>query len=246
MIGPFAVIESGATVASGCEIGAHAIIRACATLEEGVKVDSFSVIGGVPQDLHFDPATRTGVLVGKNTILREYVTIHRATVPGTQTKVGADCLIMANAHVAHDCVLDESVIMANNVMLAGHVTIGKGAFISGGSGIHQHVRIGERAIIGILSRISRDVPPFCMMVERDHLVGLNMVGLRRANFSREEISEIKRHFHTIYDGGGSPHDKAAAIPDAEIVCASASRFVNFFKTGTRGFAQRTGKPETED
>ncbi|MFA5257832.1 MAG: acyl-ACP--UDP-N-acetylglucosamine O-acyltransferase [Opitutales bacterium] len=244
-VGPYAVIESGATVASGCEVAAHAIIRSGTTLEEGVKVDSFAVIGGLPQDLHFDPATRTGVLVGRNTLIREHVTIHRATKAGQNTRVGSNCLLMATCHVAHDCALGDGVILANAVLMGGHVTIGNGAFIGGNAAIHQNVRVGERAMLSMVSRISMDVPPFCMMAERDRLAGLNIVGLRRAGFSREEISEIKRHFHTIYDADGSPRDHAAAIPEEDITCDAARRFIDFFKDGKRGFAHR-GKAATED
>lgn len=244
-IGPFAIVESGATIGSGCVMAASSIIRSGVVLGSKVHVDSFAVIGGLPQDLHFDPATNSGVEIGSGTMIREHVTIHRATKPHGMTRVGANCLLMATCHIAHDCVVGDDAVIANQTMLAGHVQIGSGAFIGGNSAIHQFVRVGDRVMMSGNSALTRDVPPFCMIAERDHLVGLNIVGLRRAGFTRDEIAEIKKLFHTVFDSSGSPKDKAAAIPEEDIHFACGHKFVDFFKSGKRGFLHKFDAETTE-
>jgi UDP-N-acetylglucosamine acyltransferase len=239
-VGPYAVVESGAVIGAGCRMEAHSVVRRGAVLEEGVVVDCSAVVGGLPQDLHFDPATPSGVVVGRGTVIREHVTIHRATVPGTTTKVGAGCLLMATCHVAHDCQLGDGVILANAVLMGGHVSIGAGAFIGGTAAIHQHVRIGPRAMISGVSRITRDVPPFCMVAERDHLVGLNIVGLRRAGFTRNQIAQIKACYHAIFDEVGNARAKAAAFPTDMATEETTRLFLDFFCGGKRGFVQPGG------
>lgn len=245
-IGPFAIVESGAIIGPGCILEANAIVRKGTTLGAKVRVDCFSVIGGLPQDLHFDPATNSGVEIGSGTAIREHVTVHRSTQPNGMTRVGANCLLMATCHIAHDCVVGDDVVIANGTMLGGHVQIGSGAFIGGNTSIHQHVRVGDRVMAGGQSGFSMDIPPFCMAAERNHLVGLNIVGLRRAGFSRDEIAEIKHLFHLVYDTPGSPKDKAAAIPEDEIRHACGHKFVNFFKSGKRAFLHKFDETPREE
>jgi len=228
-IAPCAVVEAGAVVGPGCRIGAHAVIHAGARLAANVFVDCHATVGGLPQDNHFDPATKSYDEIGEGTSVRESATVHRATTPGGATRVGAKCLLMANAHVGHDCVVEDGAILANNVMLAGFVSVGAGTFVGGGAGIHQHLRIGERAMIGGLARVTLDVPPFCIMAERDRLSGLNLVGLRRSGFSREDIAELKKLFHDLLASGKNPREAALALPDAELSRDCGRRFVEFLR-----------------
>ena len=237
-IGPYAIVEKGAIVGSGCILAAGAIIRSGTRLAENVRVDSYSVIGGIPQDLHFDPKTKSGVEVGAGTVIREHVTVHCATSEGGVTKVGAKCLLMATCHIAHDCTVGDGVVIANGVMLAGHVEIGDGAVVGGNSAIHQFVRVGTHVMLSGQSAFTRDVPPYCLAALRDHLAGLNLVGLRRSGFTREEIAELKELFHLVFDNGGSPRDNAAAIPADKILYDCGRLFVDFFKTGKRGFLRK--------
>jgi UDP-N-acetylglucosamine acyltransferase len=234
-IGQHAVVEKGAIVGNGCKIGANAIVHCGVILGDNVTLDVGAVVGGLPQDIHFDPATKSGVSIGEGSVLREYVTVHRATTPGSNTSIGKNCYLMANAHIAHDCIVGDGAIIANAVLLAGFVTIGGGAFVGGAACFHQHVRVGERCMVGGMAGVTRDLPPFCMSAERDRLVGLNIVGLRRAGLTREEIAEIKKLFHLVYDAGGSPRDKALAIAPSEVAHDCGKRFVEFFKSGKRGF-----------
>jgi len=245
-IHPTAIIEEGATLGHDCVIHAHALITRHSTLDDGVVVHPFAVIGGDPQDLGFDPTTRSEVSIGARTVVREHVTIHRGTKPDSVTSVGADVFLMASSHVAHDCVLEDRVILANAVLLAGHVHVGERAFLGGGLAVHQFCRIGESAMVGGLARITRDIPPFTMATERDELIGLNKVGLKRRGFSRAAISEIKQAFKDVYEALGSPRERAAhALASGHFQTPEALRFLAFFAGGRRGVI-RPRRSQDED
>lgn len=239
MIHPTAIIEDGATLGEGCIVHAHAIVTRHATLGAGVVVHPFAVIGGDPQDLSFDSSRATAVRIGARTVLREYVTVNRATAVGGSTEVGSDCFLMANAHVGHDSRIGDHVIFANSVMIAGHVSVGERAFIGGGSGVHQFARIGDSAMIGGLARISLDVPPFVMAAERNEVAGLNVVGIRRRGFPRATVAELKRAYHEVYTPLGNLREQAsAALASGDYQSAEAIRFLEFLVGGKRGFARR--------
>ncbi len=236
MIHSTAIIEDGVQLGVGCVVHPHAIIRRHSVLGDGVVVHSFAVIGGEPQYLKFDPTTVSGVRIGAGTVVREHVTVNRSIHAGQATTIGARCFIMANAHVGHDCMVADDAVLANNVMLAGHVEVGAFTFIGGGAGIHQFCRIGESAMIGGLARISKDVAPFLMVVERDEVPGFNLVGLKRRNFSRESMIEIKDCYARVF-AGGDPRKPAAALLVAGGRSAEARRFLEFFAAGKRGFVR---------
>ena len=237
-IHPTAIIEDGATLGAGCVIHAHAIVTRHCTLGDGVVVHPFAVIGGDPQDLGFDPATTSGVTIGARTVLREHVTVNRATKPGTSTEIGADCFLMATSHVAHDGRLGDRVILANAVLLAGHVSVGERAVIGGSAAVHQFCRIGEGAMVGGLARVSLDVPPFTMVSERNALIGLNLVGLRRRGVKGAALLELKRTFRHVCRSAGNPRELAAeALASGDYPSAETQRFLQFFVGGRRGFAR---------
>ncbi|HTJ78773.1 MAG TPA: acyl-ACP--UDP-N-acetylglucosamine O-acyltransferase [Rariglobus sp.] len=247
-IHPSAVIEDGAVIGDGCDIQAGAIIRRHAVLGERVVVHPYAVIGGDPQHLKFDLSTPTGVLIGDGTVIREHVTINRSTHAGTNTVVGKGCFLMANAHIGHDCVVGDNVVMANSVMLAGHVEIAAFTFVGGGAGIHQFVRIGEGVMVGGLAGVGYDVPPFTMIAERNELIGLNVVGLKRRGFSREAIRGIKEAFRLIYFTPGNIREIAAShLTDPLAGTPEVRRFLEFFTTGKRGFIRprRGGRADRE-
>jgi len=229
-IGPFAVIEAGAVLGDACQVEAHAVIHGAARLGAGCHVFPHAVVGGLPQDLQFDPETVSFVQVGDETVLREGVTVHRSTQPDGVTRIGRQCFLMAQSHVAHDCVVGDHVILANQVMLAGHLTVGDRTFVGGGAAFHQFVRVGEGAMVSGLARMTKDVPPFTMTAERDELIGLNLIGLKRAGASREEIAELKRLFREVCEG--NPRANAEA---AEAATPRGQRFLRFFAEGKRGF-----------
>ena len=237
-IHPTAFVEEGARLADSCVIHAHALIRRHCELGEGVVVHPFAVIGGDPQDLSFDASTSSGVRIGARSIIREHVTISRATRPDAFTEIGADCFLMAGCHVAHDCRIGSRVIIANAVLLAGHVQIGDRAFLGGGAVIHQFCRIGEGVMIGGGARISRDVAPFTLTTERNALIGLNVVGLRRRGLDRSVLDEIKRAFHALDAPVGNLRELAAsALQTGAFTSAEARSFLEFFRSGRRGFVR---------
>lgn len=202
-IGPYAVVEAGVTIAAGCRIAAHAIVRRFSILDEDVSIDSFAVVGGLPQDLSFFSATESSARIGKGTILREGVTVNRSTKEGGVTRVGDNCMLMANSHVAHDCQLGDKVILANNAMLAGHVHVGDGSFLGGGCGIHQFVNIGRLVMVAGNASVTYDVPSYLMVAERSIVTGLNLVGLKR-NLSKEAISDLRACYKSVYMRAGDP------------------------------------------
>lgn len=214
VVGAYAVVEDGVEIGDRSVVREHAILRCGCRVGNGCQIDAHAVIGGLPQDLSFNPNTASGVHLADGVAVREGVTINRATREGTQTEVGEGCYLMANSHVGHDCRLGANVILANGVLLGGHVQIGDFAFLGGNTAVHQFVRIGEGAMIGGLSRISMDVPPFCMVAERNHLVGLNLIGLRRRGYGREDVRDLKWLFQQVFSGRTGPAKIARELLDA--------------------------------
>jgi len=247
-IHPTAIIQEGARLGTGCVIHAHAMITGCCEIGEGVVVHPFAVIGGDPQDLSFNANTRSGVRIGARTVIREHVTINRATTEGASTAIGSDCFLMTACHVAHDCHLGDHVVMANAVLLGGHIRVGDRAFLGGGAVIHQFCRIGESAMIGGGARISLDVAPYTMATERNTMIGLNLVGLRRRGFAREVVNEIKRAFREVDTRVGNLREiAAAALQGGGFSGAEARNFLEFFAGGRRGFVRtRRGSADESD
>lgn len=194
-VGPDAVIEAGARLVSHVVVDGHTRIAA------GAVLYPFCTVGLAPQDLKYR-GEPTRCEIGPRTQVREHCSIHRGTVTGTGvTRVGADCLLMAVVHVAHDCELGNGVVVANNVVMGGHVTIGDGAIIGGAAALHQFVRIGRGAIVGGVSGIEADVIPYGSVVgNRARLRGLNLVGLKRRGLDREQIHRLRALFRQLFRG----------------------------------------------
>ena len=233
-VGAYAVIEDGVEIGSGTIIREHVIIRSGTVIGNGCVIDAGTVLGGLPQDLTFDPKTPSGVLVGDRVTFREAVTVNRATGEGQFTRIGNNCYLMATSHVGHDCVVGDNVGIANAVLRAGKVTVGDYSFIGGSAAIHQFCRVGESTMIGGLARVSQDMPPFCIMAERNELVGLNLVGLRRRGFARETIRELKKLYQVIYSVEGRPSVLAAgALGDNLAKTDEGRRFLEFMAADSR-------------
>jgi UDP-N-acetylglucosamine acyltransferase len=242
-IHPTAIVETGSTVGAGCELHAYAIVKRGAILGDRVEVHPFAVVGGDSQDLKFDRKVASGVRIGAGTRIRESVTLHRATHPGGLTEVGQNCLLMAGCHVAHDCVVGNQVVIANAVLLAGHVTVGDHAILGGGSVYHQFIRVGEGVMISGGSRFTRDIAPFTLAAERDEIVGLNLVGLRRRGVPPESIRQLKEAFRLVYFSAGNIREvAAAALASGAFPAAEPARFLGFFAGGKRGFVRARRKP----
>lgn len=233
-VGPYCVVEDGVTLGDGCKLECHAVIKAGVTLGENNHIFDGAVIGGPPQ--HARCPQRTGTLrIGASNVIREFVTIHRALHEGEATVVGDSNLLMVSVHVAHDCVLGNHVIVVNNAMLAGHVTIGDQAYVAGAAGVHQHCRIGRLAMVGGQAHVNKDIPPFVTIDGTTTLVvGLNVVGLRRAGFANGQIDELKAAYRLIYRSGLPWQDMLARLKN-EFENGPAAEFHDFFRTGKRGF-----------
>lgn len=237
-IHPTALVEAGAQLGTDCEIMAYAVVTKHCLLEDRVVVHPFAVIGGDPQYLKFDRASATGVRVGAGTVLREQVTINRSIHAGEATVVGANCFLMAASHVGHDCAVGDQVVLANAALLAGHVSVGAHTFMGGGAAVHQFCRIGESVMVAGHAAITRDVPHYTMVAERDAVIGFNLVGLKRRGFSRAAMAELKAAYHEVYFTPGNIRAVAAAqLATGRYASPEAIRFLEFFAGGKRSFAR---------
>src|SRR5882724_743494 len=248
-IHPTALVEPGAQLGADCDIHAGAIVTRYAILGDRVVVHPYAVIGGDPQYLKFDRALATGVRVGAGTVIREHVTLNRSIHAGAFTTIGENCFLMAATHVAHDCTVGNHVVMANGALLAGHVSVGDHTFFGGVAAVHQFCRIGESAMVAGHAAVTRDVPHFVMVAERDDVIGFNVVGLKRRGFARAAIAELKAAYHAVYFTTGNIREIAAQHLAARAFdSAEARRFLEFFSggDGKRGFARARRAVESLD
>ena len=200
-VGPYTVIEGNVTVAEGCVIESGVRLYAGTRLGRHNRVHHGAVIGALPQDLGFDPATPTTCEIGDHNTFREYVSVHRGCKEG-ETRIGDHNYFMAHAHVAHDCRLGDHNVFANNATLAGHVRVDHHAFLSGHTAIHQFCRIGAYVMVAGVSGVPQDVPPYVTVDgHRAEIVGLNVVGLRRGGFGQAQRSAIKAAYKLLYRSG---------------------------------------------
>ncbi len=220
-IGPYVVIDGPVTIGEDCEICASAVILGQTQLGARCRVHSHAVIGDFPQDRAYGGGANRVAAIGDECVIREGATIHRGTAPGTQTLIGSRCMLMTNSHVAHNCQIADDVTIISGALLAGYVKVGRRAVISGNAAIHQFVRIGELAMVGGLSKIVQDVPPYFMTDQEGNVVGENRVGLMRAGLSAHERDEIKAAFRIIYRSGIGHKEVVAHLSD--LVTSDAGR-----------------------
>lgn len=235
-IGPYAIIEDDCQIGKNVKIWPHAHVLSGARIGDESQVHMGAVVGHLPQDLTFDINKKTFVSVGKRTVIREYVTIHRATKEGASTTIGDGCYLMAVSHVGHDCQVGNNVILANCALLAGHVHVGDNTFISGNVAVHQFCRIGSHVIVGGFSGINKDVPPYMLVRGPSVIRGVNLVGLRRAKFPREAIHKITEAFKLLYH---SDLNTAQALEKIEQLGPSQElkNLVEFIRNSKRGICK---------
>lgn len=245
-VAPGAVIGAGCRIGPGCVIGpdvvlednveliAHVIVDGVTRLGAGVRVFPFATIGMAPQDLKYKNEP-TRCEIGAGTLLREGVTVHRASVGGAGlTRVGAGCMLMAQSHVAHDCEVEDGVILANNVMLGGHVHVGANAFVGGGAAVHQLVRIGRLAMVSGLAGVTNDIPPFGYVFGLPaRLVGFNKIGLLRRGASRDQLRTLRTVFNTLFKAPGEFAQKVADIDARYAAEALVQEVVGFVRDPVR-------------
>ncbi|QDZ41079.1 acyl-ACP--UDP-N-acetylglucosamine O-acyltransferase [Euhalothece natronophila Z-M001] len=200
-VGAYAVIGEKVKIGSQTVVGPHVVIEGPTEIGTNNRIFPGAVIGLEPQDLKYRGA-QSWVKIGDDNLIREYVTINRATDEGEVTFIGNHTLLMAYVHVAHNCVIEDEVVIANNVALAGHVKIQEQATIGGVLGIHQFVQIGKLVMVGGMSRIDRDIPPYLLVAGNPGRVrSLNLIGLQRRGYNDEAISSLKRAYRILYRSG---------------------------------------------
>ena len=231
-IGPYAIIDGPVVLGAGVRVLAHAQIVGKVTVGAGTVIGRAAVIGGEPQDLGFDPATDSSVVLGENNTLREHVTIHRGSKNGSVTRIGDRNFIMAGAHLAHDVVLGDRNILANGALLAGHIHVGNNTFIGGGAVFHQFLRIGDFCVVQGNGSFSKDIPHYCAAQRINRVTGLNVIGLRRNGFSTEERAAIKDLFHLLFSGEKNLSDAIAEAAKREWP-EKAMRLIDFVRAPTK-------------
>ena len=230
-LGPGVVIDGPVRIGRRVRIIAQAHVTGHTEIGDDCVIHPFAAIGGPPQDYAYK-GQRSYCRVGPRTILREGVTIHCGTMPESLTEVGADCMLMANSHVAHNCRVADRVVLVNGVLLGGHVQVGHHAFLGGSAMAHQFVRIGEYAMIGGGAIIVQDCPPFMTVIDRGNCIGLNRVGLRRNQVPQEDINELRR-LHRELLCSGVPIQSAARAAAERVQTPSGRRLIEFLLSESR-------------
>ncbi|SDU14792.1 acyl-[acyl-carrier-protein]--UDP-N-acetylglucosamine O-acyltransferase [Verrucomicrobium sp. GAS474] len=234
-VGPGAQIDDSCVVGDDCEIRAHAVITGGAVLGKGNQIGYGAIIGAEPQDTAFknEPSR---VVIGDKNIIREYVTIHRGTKDGTETRLGDGNFLMVGAHVAHNCHIGSQVIIVNNVLLGGYVEVEDKAFLGGGAVVHQFVRIGELAIIRGRSALGKDLPPYFMGCEVNEVSGLNRIGMRRAGLGQDVRLNLTRAYKFLYRSGMNISQALEAI-QKELHGGEIEKLVTFIQNSQRGICR---------
>lgn len=231
---PFAFIEANVEIGEGSWIGAHAVIKSGSRIGKNCRIFYGAVISQTPQDLKFE-GEETLTIIGDNTTIREYATISKGTKDRLRTEIGKNCLVMAYAHIAHDCLIGNNCIIVNSVQVAGHVVIDDFAVIGGTAAVQQFVKIGKHVMVGGGSLVRKDIPPY-IKVAREPLsyAGLNLVGLKRRGFTSEKISELQEVYRTIYLKGYNNSQALEIIENELPESNEKNEVVQFIKASKRG------------
>lgn len=234
VVEPFTTIHNNVTIGSGTWIGSNVTIMEGARIGKNCRIFPGSVISAIPQDLKFEGEDSL-TIIGDNSTIRECVTVNRGTKAYGKTEIGENCLIMATAHIAHDCILGNNSIIVNGVALAGHVVIGEYAIIGGLAAIHQFIHIGDHAMISGGSLVRKDVPPFTKAAKEPlSYVGINSIGLRRRGFTSEKIKEIQYIYRILYQQNNNT-TQALEILEAELEATpERDQIITFIRNSQRG------------
>lgn len=238
-IGPYCIVGPEVRLAAGVALESHVVVGGRTAIGERCHIFPFASIGLKPQDLKYH-GEQSELIIGADNQIREHVTMNPGTEGGgAVTRVGSGCLFMVGAHVAHDCQIGNGVILANNATLAGHVVIEDFAIIGGMSAVHQFVRIGRYAMVGGMSGVDQDVIPFgSVMGERAHLSGLNLVGLKRHGFDRDDITSLRNAYRLLFADEGTLVERLGDVEQIFGDSAPVRKIVDFMKAETqRGVCQ---------
>jgi len=234
-IGPYSIIGSDVILEENVQIGSHCTIE-YAWIKKNTKVFDSVCIGTLPQDIKYR-GEKTQVIIGENCVIREFATIHRGTTTKLTT-VGDNCYLMAYSHIAHDCRVGNDVVFANGGTLAGHVVVEDGVNIGGLVAVHQYVRVGKYAMLGGGAMVSKDVPPYVMVVgDRAELWGVNVIGLRRKGFSREKIRQIKEVYKKLFRSKLPLSEAIKKVEEEDNYCEEVKYMIEFIKNSKRGICR---------
>ena len=242
-VGAFSMIGAGVTLGPGTWIGPHVVIEGPTTIGARCRIFQYASVGTPPQDLKYD-GEPTKLIIGDDNTIREFVTLNRGTVGGGgETRIGNGNLLMAYCHVAHDCVVGNGVIMANGASLAGHVEIEDQAILGGFVGVHQFVRVGAHTMIGALTGVGQDIPPYMMAAgHRVRLHGLNVIGLRRSGISSDTIKKLRQAYQKLFRTK-LPLDQAIAEVREEVGgVEEVDRLLAFMAETKRGICRKAEPP----
>ncbi|MCK6417418.1 MAG: acyl-ACP--UDP-N-acetylglucosamine O-acyltransferase [Alphaproteobacteria bacterium] len=233
-IGPYCVVGPRVTLGADVVLKSHVVIDGRTSIGAGTIIHPFASIGGPPQDLKY-AGEDTQLIIGKNNVIREHVTMNPGTQGGAmKTIVGDNGLFMMGAHVAHDCVIGDHVIMANNATLGGHVIVGDHVIIGGLAAVHQFVRIGDQAIIGGMSGVESDVIPYGRVKgERAFLAGLNLIGLERRGFNKDEIKNLQRAYNLLFGEEGTLEQRIELVGSDFQNDNAVMKMIEFARAKTR-------------
>lgn len=242
-IGPYCVLIGRVRLESGVRLIGNNYINGPTTIGQNTIVYPFACIGFEPQDYKFAPGAKTaGVVIGKDCLIREHATVHAASNDHTPTRVGDKVFLMVNSHVAHDAKIGNNVVMVNGAGVAGHGEVGDNVTLGGNAVIHQFCRIGRLVMMSGDCAVSLDVPPFCMVNERNRIGGLNQVGLRRNGFSREHITELRRAFRDVLRRPMPREQAIAILRERGATCPPVMEIADFIAASKRGITPGMGKP----
>jgi UDP-N-acetylglucosamine acyltransferase len=241
-IGPFCHIGGEVEMEAGVVVHAHAVIAGRTSIGADTRIFPFASIGHEPQDLKY-AGEKSRLVIGRNNVIREHVTMNPGTAGGgMETRVGNSCLFMVGVHVAHDCRIGDNVVMANNATLGGHVVVSDNAVLGGLSAVHQFVRIGQHAMIGGMSGVERDVIPYgSVMGDRARLSGLNIIGMQRRGFARDEIQALRSAFQTLFGETGTLSERVDEIAERYREMRAVQDIVEFIRAdSSRAICQPKG------
>ncbi|MFP4687027.1 MAG: acyl-ACP--UDP-N-acetylglucosamine O-acyltransferase [bacterium] len=233
-VGPYSIVSSKTRIGAGTEVGPHVLIEGNVEIGSGNVIRNGAVIGTPPQDWSYK-GNDTGVKIGNDNVLREYITINRSTTEGSPTEIGDENMIMAYCHVAHDCSIGCGNALANGVTLAGHVKVHDHVMMGGLTPVHQFVTIGSYAMVGGLSRLNKDVPPYVRIAGNPaKIFDLNVIGLRRNNFSDETRRVLKKAYKIVFRSKNNTSQALKQIRSELPELAEIKQFVEFIENSERG------------
>lgn len=242
-IGPYVVVDGPVEIGPRTKVAAHAVLCGPTRIGADNQIHMGAVLGNTPQDRGFD-GSDSYLVVGDRNLVREYVTIHRGTQPGSTTRIGDDNLFMATSHIAHNCTVGNGVTLANGAVVGGHATLEDRVFLSGNCAVHQHVRVGTFAFLRGLSAADKDVPPFCIIDEINVVRALNRVGLLRAGFDRRRVDALRRAFRILFQRRRNLKLALAEV-EAEPVTDDVQRLIDFIRASRRGVCVGPAHPASE-